>query len=292
MLLLQFFQDEKNGSQRLWGSVIGVATFFTSSSVWRSCQCSIPVFEKLLPEPHNTLVMMLLFSLSHWHGLAKLCMHTDETLRLMESITVMLGNHLRTFTNETCSTFSTKELCREAKARTRRQGHETLRKLGNPSSRQSDAQVPIRKMKTLNLQTYKLHALGDYPEQIWAYGTMDSYSTQSVSHPGLLVHSSLLFSLQGELEHRVGKNWFAHTSRKVFIPQLVLIEQCQTCTHHIQSKLAGLQVEPKEILPENPEDHHHIGHAQNFPEDLFMFTRKNSDDPLTKVCRIWVVLSA
>ena len=114
--------------------------------------------------------MTLLFSLSHWHGLAKLCMHTDETLRLMESITVMLGNHLRTFTNETCSTFSTKELCREAEARTRRQGRETLRKLGNPSSRQSDAQVPSRKTKTLNLQTYKLHALGDYPEQIRAYG--------------------------------------------------------------------------------------------------------------------------
>ena len=236
--------------------------------------------------------MTLLFSLSHWHGLAKLRMHTDETLGLMESITVMLGNHLCTFTNETCSTFSTKELHHEAEARTRRQGCETLRKLGNPSSRQSDAQVPSRKTKTLNLQTYKLHALGDYPEQIRAYGTTDSYSTQSVSHPGLLVHSSLLFSLQGELKHRVGKNRFAHTSRKVFIPQLVSIERRQTRTRRIRSKLAGLQVEPKEILPENPEDHHHIGRAQNFPEDLFMFARKNSDDPLTKVCRIRVVLSA
>ncbi|KIM52323.1 hypothetical protein SCLCIDRAFT_141368, partial [Scleroderma citrinum Foug A] len=45
--------------------------------------CSIPVFEKLLPEPHNTLVMTLLFLLCHWHGLAKLCMHMDEPMYLV-----------------------------------------------------------------------------------------------------------------------------------------------------------------------------------------------------------------
>ena len=90
--------------------------------------------DKLLPEPHNTLVMTLLFLLCHWQVLAKLCMHTDDTLRLMELITVKLGNHLRTFTNETCSAFSTKELHCEAEAQTRCQGHETLRELGNASS--------------------------------------------------------------------------------------------------------------------------------------------------------------
>ncbi|KIM67461.1 hypothetical protein SCLCIDRAFT_21005 [Scleroderma citrinum Foug A] len=68
----------------------------------------------------------------------------------------------------------------------------------------------------------------------------------------------------------------------MFIPQLALIEQLQTRTHCIQSKLAGFQAGPKESLPENLEDHHHIGHTQNFPEDLFLFFRKNSDDPLTK----------
>jgi hypothetical protein len=38
---------------------------------------------------------------------------------------------------------------------------------------------PSRK-KTLNLETYKLHAMGDYVNTIRAYGTVDSYSTQSV----------------------------------------------------------------------------------------------------------------
>ena len=122
--------------------------------------------------------MTLLFLLCHWHGLAKLRMHMDNTLGLMELITVMLGNHLCMFANETCSAFSTKKLRHEAEGWTRHQGHETLQKFGNTSSRQKDGQAPTRKAKTLNLQTYKLHALGDYPEQIWTYG--DTHRTGSV----------------------------------------------------------------------------------------------------------------
>lgn len=38
-----------------------------------------------------------------------------------------------------------------------------------------------RQQKVLNLQTYKLHALADYPAQIRMYGTTDSYLTQAVS---------------------------------------------------------------------------------------------------------------
>ena len=235
--------------------------------------------------------MTLLFLLCHWHGLAKLCMHTDDTLGLMESITETLGNHLRAFTNKTCPAFSTKELRREAAARTRRQDKVTLRKYGNLSSRQNDSQTPTRKVKTLNLQTYKLHALGDYPEQIRMYGTTDSYSTQPVSYLDFYIHLSSIFSLQGELEHRIGKNRFARTSRKVFIPQLASIERRQTCTRRIRSKLAGLQAEPKESLPENPEDHHHIGRTQNFPVDLSIFIRENSDDPLAKVCICMIQIS-
>ena len=39
-----------------------------------------------------------------------------------------------------------------------------------------------RKPKVLNLNTYKLHSLGDYPETIKQYGTTDSYSTELVSN--------------------------------------------------------------------------------------------------------------
>jgi hypothetical protein len=38
-----------------------------------------------------------------------------------------------------------------------------------------------RQLKTLNLNTYKIHALGDYVSAIRSYGTTDSYSTETVS---------------------------------------------------------------------------------------------------------------
>ncbi|KIM56663.1 hypothetical protein SCLCIDRAFT_132064, partial [Scleroderma citrinum Foug A] len=122
--------------------------------------CTIPVFDKLLPEPHNTSVTTLLFLLCHWHGLAKLHMHTDDMLELMESVTVSLGNHLRVFTTETCTAFSTKELCCETEAQIRHHGHESNHRIS--SSHQNNTQAASRKARTLNLQTYKLHALGDY----------------------------------------------------------------------------------------------------------------------------------
>lgn len=46
----------------------------------------------------------------------------------------------------------------------------------------------------------------------------------------------------------------------------------------------------KESLPDKPEDHYHIGQMQNFLEDLILFVRKNSADPLMKVCRFQVLL--
>ncbi|KIM86284.1 hypothetical protein PILCRDRAFT_4798 [Piloderma croceum F 1598] len=73
-------------------------------------QCSIVIFEGLLPEPHNQAVMKLLFTMAHWHALAKLCMHNDLSLDVMDTVTVSLGKALRTFRDTTCSVFHTKEL--------------------------------------------------------------------------------------------------------------------------------------------------------------------------------------
>ena len=104
------------------------------------------------------------------------------------------------------------------------------------------------------------------------------------------VHSLVLelIDFQGELEHRVGKNRFARTSRKDFIPQLASIERRQARTRRIRSKLAALQAGPRDSLSDKPEDRYHIGQTQNFPEDLVLFVRKNLDDPLTKVCGLGV----
>jgi hypothetical protein len=193
-------------------------------------QCAIPVFDGLLPEPHNTRVLKLLFNLAHWHGLAKLRMHTEPTLDMLSQATTSLGSRFRDFQEKTCTMFQTRELERERAARQRRQGkrqgkhavnhggrpvfatsnarissegtgeptnitnHTTGPTPAHTDSRESaDATNPIsesapaapsegpRKPKHLNLKTYTYHALGDYVKTISYFGTMDSYSTQSVS---------------------------------------------------------------------------------------------------------------
>ena len=83
-------------------------------------QCSIPAFEGLLEGQHDRRLMKLLYRLSEWHGLAKLRMHTEASLELMEDVTKELGKLLRQFRQLTCSQFNTIELAREADARLRR----------------------------------------------------------------------------------------------------------------------------------------------------------------------------
>lgn len=58
--------------------------------------------------------------MAHWHGLAKLRMHTDDTLELLDKTTTSLGNALRLFQSSTCAAFDTKELQREVDARDRK----------------------------------------------------------------------------------------------------------------------------------------------------------------------------
>jgi hypothetical protein len=133
-------------------------------------QCAIPVFEQLLPEPHNNHIMKLLFRTAEWHGLAKLRMHTDATLARLEEVTKDLGHLMRDFRDKTCAKFNTTELAREVEARNRR----------NARKKSSEAPSQSCKVKTLNLLTYKFHALGDYARTIRMFGTTDSFSTQLV----------------------------------------------------------------------------------------------------------------
>ncbi len=57
--------------------------------------------------------------MSEWHALAKLRMHTEGSLELMEGHTKELGELLRQFRRFTCSQFCTVELPHEAAARMR-----------------------------------------------------------------------------------------------------------------------------------------------------------------------------
>ena len=95
-------------------------------------------------------------------------MHTDETLEALKGVSGRLGSQLHMFVNEACPAFSTRELRREADSRRRRQVRE-----GEVGISQNQKTPVIaaggRRAKSLNLRTYKLHALGDYLVQIRMY---------------------------------------------------------------------------------------------------------------------------
>ena len=142
-------------------------------------QCAIPVFEGLLPEPHNTHVLKLLFDLAHWHGLAKLQMHMEATLELLSKATIALGNGMCEFQAKTCSAFAPHELEHEWAARIRHQ--EKNMATAGPANSDPQKRNSGRQMKEFSLKTYKFHLLGDYCNTIQWFGMTDSYSTQPVS---------------------------------------------------------------------------------------------------------------
>jgi hypothetical protein len=105
--------------------------------------------------------------MAHWHGLAKLCLHTDATLDIMDNVTTALGQALCDFKVNTCSMFSTRELQKEVNARKCRQAKKSTKK--NSPATQKSANMVIQnssKIKEFNLNTYKFHALGDIANTI------------------------------------------------------------------------------------------------------------------------------
>ncbi|RDB29364.1 hypothetical protein Hypma_014985 [Hypsizygus marmoreus] len=280
-------------------------------------QCAIPVFEGLLPEPYNGEILSLLWTCAEWHTLAKLRLHTEATLNLLEKTTVEIGRQLRRFTSFTCGAFATKELPKEAAARGRRKARKKARTApasagvnelppdaqpnlstaagvnelppdtqSNPSTTATSAPKPpsLPKKKIFNLFTYKLHALGDYFRTIRWFGTTDSYSTQP-----------------GELEHRRVKRFYVRTNKNRAVRQMTRLERRErvlqklarkrkrrsspspTPTKVTSKKKTTVDVAESEALPyTTPDLHHHISPSRNFPLPITRFLADNRDDPAVK----------
>lgn len=77
----------------------------------------MPVFKGLFPPEHDGEFQTLLFRLAQWHALAKLRLHTDHSLDLLDKATRLLGDQLRKFQQFTCAAFKTMELPLETAAR-------------------------------------------------------------------------------------------------------------------------------------------------------------------------------
>ncbi|KIM77688.1 hypothetical protein PILCRDRAFT_90994 [Piloderma croceum F 1598] len=182
---------------------------------------------------------------------------------------LQIGSEFRTFNKRTCPAFDTKELRREADARKRQQakrgsanGPPKSSKSKPSGSNSTETAADGQLSKTLNIDTYKHHCLGDYPRAIRQYGTMDSISTEP-----------------GELEHRAPKARYKRTDRhpKRFIKQLAQIERRQARIRQIRARTASHR--PREHVASTPQEHHHISVSQNDHEHIGTFLRDNTGDP-------------
>jgi hypothetical protein len=128
------------------------------------------------------IVQSLLYRFAHWHALAKLRVHSETTLSALDDTFKKLLHQLCKFCNFTCVTFNTAELPKDKAAWEWKAARECSG-LHNP-----DTGDGSRKVKRFNLNTYKFHAMGDYVQSIWLFGTTDSFTTQ-------IIHESLSYFL-------------------------------------------------------------------------------------------------
>jgi hypothetical protein len=127
-------------------------------------QCIMPVFEGLLPTPHNKIVLNLLFELALWHAFVKLCIHTEHTLDLFWASTKTLAASMHRFLKVTCETYYTRELPKETAARGRCTAALAVKGISVHAAK--GKATSGQKRKKFNLVVYKYHALADYPETI------------------------------------------------------------------------------------------------------------------------------
>ncbi|KAL0568578.1 hypothetical protein V5O48_013407 [Marasmius crinis-equi] len=233
-------------------------------------QCSIPVFEGLIPS-HNSIILDLLYDLCTWHAYAKLRIHSETSLADMDSATTSLGKSLRKFANNVCPAYDTKELPKETAARGCRKAalaKKPVTKSQSKRKRASTSSSASPKVKAFNLNTYKLHALGHYVHFIRLFGTTDNYSTQI-----------------GELEHRRVKRFYARTNKSKFVKQTTHHERREQIIRGVETKvLKGTQpaktLEPPPVASLNT--HHFISADRSDWFNVREWTRKLGDDPAIK----------
>ena len=240
------------------------------------------MFEGLLPGIHNDIVLDVLFDLATWHAYAKLHLHTDRTLEFFEMATAYLGKSVRKFQQTTCLFYHTTELPQECASRGRKmaalaakQGHAVISTASGP------------KHKTLNLSTYKFHALGDYPLAIRHYGTTDNYTTQIVSL-GQRHNIYQLIQLQGELEHRCVKRRYPRSGKKKngMVRSITNQEAIERFIRKVNDAREDLhkQSNPRpKRLRTSPLDHYYIANSAWKRQDLIAWLGERRGDPAFEV---------
>ncbi|KAI6122721.1 hypothetical protein EDD16DRAFT_1691796 [Pisolithus croceorrhizus] len=161
----------------------------------------------------------------------------------------------------TCASFQTTELPSETTARQRREAKFESQKGESMSTSHSG----MCKLKTFNLSTYKIHALGNYVDTIHMFGTTDSYLTQI-----------------GELAHQQLKKFYQSTNKHD--PMSQLAKQERQFTHAHQELDAQMTVtEPEEREESVPlTNHYHLSYSSHNIVSLPAFLNDHSGDPAIK----------
>ena len=118
-------------------------------------QVIIPAYEAILPLEHNSTILELLFELANTHALAKLCLHTEVTVDLLEVSTDHMYHIMDKFTRTACAVYNVYQRADEVEARTRRQREK------NPNVLVNGAR---RKIEFNTNKTIKYHTAGHYPD--------------------------------------------------------------------------------------------------------------------------------
>ncbi|KAJ7732533.1 hypothetical protein B0H16DRAFT_1770162 [Mycena metata] len=253
-------------------------------------QCAIPAFDGLFPPEHNERVLKLLYRLAEWHACAKLRMHTDPgTLTHFAKLTPELGRLMRDFEKTTCAAYETFELPRETAARGRREQRAAEAKAAAAGTAVADpASIPAivpaaaaaapalptkstsSKKKTLNLNTYKFHAMGDYPSTIPLFGPTDIYSTQL-----------------GEALHKLVKSLYGLTNKRSHASQIgkryMRIQRAKLAARRVRKHGHHMAIGEDDPLGATPPDiHHHTSRARRKPLDIFSSFHSRTGDPALK----------
>ncbi|KAF4586581.1 hypothetical protein EYR40_010593 [Pleurotus pulmonarius] len=124
------------------------------------------------------------------------------------------------------------------------------------------------------MNTYKMHALGDYVEMIRKLETSESYSTQV-----------------GELEHCRVKRLYGRTNKNNYEEQIAKQEQCQRVLREVRRRLNIMDTDPTTTAsvgkPKKPqmkslESHHYISHSGRTSITIGEYLTKNKADPAFK----------
>ncbi|KAJ7917935.1 hypothetical protein B0H13DRAFT_2321865 [Mycena leptocephala] len=203
--------------------------------------CSIPVVEGLLLEPFNSEILDLLFTLAEWHTLAKLKLHTDITLSLLDSTTTILG-------------------------RGRRQATKAAQGKGRATNLKTTANA-----KEFNLHTYKLHSLGDYASS----GELEHRRDKAFyarTNKNKAVRQMTQLERRNTTLLRIASRAHSKAKRRVSKTTPTPVAQGHKKTH--------ISFAASESLPYTaPEQHYHISPSRNFSFHLTAWLRSNQGDP-------------